>query len=91
MLRDFEDAREISHRLDSAANVVIIGGGFIGLEVAAAARKHGCATVVIEALDRLMARAVTPPISAFFADLHRARGVGLVFGEQVAEISAHRA
>ncbi len=87
VLRDFEDAREISHRLDSATNVVIVGGGFIGLEVASAARKHGCATVVIEALDRLMARAVTPPISAFFADLHRAHGVGLVFGEQVAEVS----
>ncbi len=88
VLRDFEDAKEISRRLDSATNIVIIGGGFIGLEVAAAARKRGCATVVIEALDRLMARAVTPRISAFFADLHRAHGVGLVFGEQVAEISA---
>ncbi len=87
VLRDFEDAKEISHRLDSARNIVIIGGGFIGLEVAAAARKRGCATVVVEALDRLMARAVTPEISAFFADLHRAHGVELVFGEQVAEIS----
>jgi 3-phenylpropionate/trans-cinnamate dioxygenase ferredoxin reductase subunit len=87
VLRDFEDAKEISHRLDKAATIVIIGGGFIGLEVAAAARKRGCATVVIEALDRLMARAVTPHISAFFADLHRAHGVELVFGEQVAEIS----
>ena len=87
VLRDFEDAKEISHRLDEAANVVIIGGGFIGLEVAVAARKRGCATVVVEALDRLMARAVTPEISAFFADLHRAHGVELFFGEQVAEIS----
>ncbi|MGO8739440.1 NAD(P)/FAD-dependent oxidoreductase [Rhodoblastus sp.] len=87
VLRDFEDAKEISRRLDQARRLVIVGGGFIGLEVAAAARKRGCATVVIEALDRLMARAVTPQISAFFADLHRAHGVELIFGEQVAEIS----
>jgi 3-phenylpropionate/trans-cinnamate dioxygenase ferredoxin reductase component len=87
VLRDFEDAREISHRLDGAEKVVIVGGGFIGLEVAAAARKRGCATTVIEALDRLMARVVTPQISTFFADLHRAHGVELVFGEQVAEIT----
>jgi 3-phenylpropionate/trans-cinnamate dioxygenase ferredoxin reductase component len=87
VLRDFDDARAISHHLDKATNVVIVGGGFIGLEVAAAARKRGCATIVIEALDRLMARAVTLKISAFFADLHRAHGVELAFGEQVAEIS----
>ena len=86
-LRDFEDAKEISRRLDKAENVVIVGGGFIGLEVAAAARKRGRATIVIEALDRLMARVVTPQISAFFADLHRAHGVELIFGEQVAKIT----
>lgn len=86
VLRDLDDAREISRRLDSAKNVVVIGGGFIGLEVAAAARKRGCDVTLIEAMDRLMARAVTPKISAFFADLHRTHGVELLFGEQVAAI-----
>jgi 3-phenylpropionate/trans-cinnamate dioxygenase ferredoxin reductase subunit len=86
VLRDLDDAREISRRLDSAQNVVVIGGGFIGLEVAAAARKRGCAVTLIEAMDRLMARAVTPKISGFFANLHRAHGVDLLFGEQVATI-----
>jgi len=86
-LRSIDDAREISHRLDAAKNVVVIGGGFIGLEVAAAARKRGCAVVLVEALDRLMARAVTPKISLLFADLHRAHGVDILFGEQVAEIT----
>lgn len=86
VLRDLADAHQISRRLDTARQVVIIGGGFIGLEVAAAALKRGCAVTLIEALDRLMARAVTPKISAFFADLHRAHGVDLLFGEQVAAI-----
>ncbi|MCI4679689.1 FAD-dependent oxidoreductase [Rhodoblastus acidophilus] len=87
MLRDLDDALEISRRLNSAKHVAIVGGGFIGLEVAAAARKRGCSTVVIEALDRLMARATTGPISAFFSALHRAHRVELHFGEQVAAIS----
>jgi 3-phenylpropionate/trans-cinnamate dioxygenase ferredoxin reductase subunit len=91
VLRDLDDARRISHRLDTAKSVVIVGGGFIGLEVAAAARKRGCAVTLVEALDRLMARAVTPKISAFFAHLHRARGVELLFGEQVAAMAGEGA
>ncbi len=83
MLRDIEDAKNIARRLLQAENIVVIGGGFIGLEVAAAARKKGRPVKVVEALDRLMARAVTPKISRFFADLHRAHGVELVFSTQV--------
>jgi 3-phenylpropionate/trans-cinnamate dioxygenase ferredoxin reductase subunit len=84
VLRDLKDAREISARLAAAEKVVVIGGGFIGLEMAAAARKKGRAAMLLEAQDRLMARAVTPKISAFFADLHRAHGAELHFGAQVA-------
>ncbi len=83
VLRDIEDARSIAHRLPLAENIVVIGGGFIGLEVAAAARKKGRPVKVVEALDRLMARAVTPKISTFFADLHRAHGAELLFSTQV--------
>ena len=86
VLRDMEDAKAIAGRMEQAEHIVVIGGGFIGLEVAAAARKKGRAVKVIEALDRLMARAVTPKISAFFADLHRAHGVELVFSTQVAAL-----
>jgi len=86
VLRDMADAREISHRMDAATHLVVIGGGFIGLEVAATARKRGLPVIVIEALDRLMARAVTPRLSTFFADVHRARGVDLVFGAQVSAL-----
>ncbi|WP_294541936.1 FAD-dependent oxidoreductase [uncultured Rhodoblastus sp.] len=86
VLRDVADAKNIAHRLSRAQNVVVIGGGFIGLEVAAAARKKGRAVKVVEALDRLMARAVTPKISGFFADLHRAHGVELRFSTKVAAL-----
>jgi 3-phenylpropionate/trans-cinnamate dioxygenase ferredoxin reductase component len=86
VLRDMRDAREIARRLETAKNLVVVGGGFIGLEVAATARKKGVAVTVLEAQDRLMARAVTPHISGFFADLHRERGVELVFGAQVAAL-----
>jgi 3-phenylpropionate/trans-cinnamate dioxygenase ferredoxin reductase subunit len=86
VLRDVADAKNIAHRLEQAQNVVVIGGGFIGLEVAAAARKKGRAVQLVEALDRLMARAVTPKISSFFADLHCAHGVELRFSTKVAAL-----
>jgi 3-phenylpropionate/trans-cinnamate dioxygenase ferredoxin reductase subunit len=84
VLRDIPEAHDLSRRLDAAENVVIVGGGFIGLEVAAAARKRGKKVTLVEAQERLMARAVTPGISAFFADLHRAHGATLLFSQQVA-------
>ena len=83
MLRDIADAREIARRMETAQKIVVIGGGFIGLEVAATARKKNINVIVIEALDRLMARAVTPAISHFFAELHLAHGVDLMFSAQV--------
>ncbi len=66
--------------------VVVIGGGFIGLEVAAAARKLGAEVTVLEGLPRLMSRVTAPVISETFARLHRAHGAQLVFGAQVNEI-----
>jgi 3-phenylpropionate/trans-cinnamate dioxygenase ferredoxin reductase subunit len=66
--------------------VVVVGGGFIGLEVAAAASKLGAQVTVLEGLPRLMSRVTAPVVSESFASLHRAHGVQLVFGAQVAEI-----
>lgn len=86
VLRDILDARRIFRAMETAKNLVVIGGGFIGLEVAATARKRGLPVVVIEAADRLMARVVTPRISAFFADAHRAHGVDFLFGAEVAAL-----
>jgi 3-phenylpropionate/trans-cinnamate dioxygenase ferredoxin reductase subunit len=67
-------------------SVVVVGGGFIGLEVAASARKLGAAVTVLEGLPRLMSRVTAPVVSEAFARLHRGHGVQLVFGAQVSEI-----
>ena len=76
-LRTFEEAELLRQRLREAHSVAVIGGGFIGLEVAAAARKLDKTVTVIEAEPRLMARSVAPPISDFFLKLHHANGVAV--------------
>lgn len=73
-LRDATDARDLRTRLHKAANVVVVGGGFIGLEIAATARLLGKIVTVLEAADRLMGRVVAPEISQHFLNLHRGWG-----------------
>jgi 3-phenylpropionate/trans-cinnamate dioxygenase ferredoxin reductase subunit len=85
-LRSLDDAVHLVQELGQAQNMVIIGGGFIGLEVAASARKKGKTVVVLEALDRLVARVLAPPVSAFYAQLHRDHGVTVELGAKVAEL-----
>lgn len=86
MLRSLADCDALAGRLKTAASLVVIGGGFIGLEVASAARTMGRQVTVIEALDRLLARALAPPLSQFVAEAHRARGVRIVFKRSVRAI-----
>lgn len=76
-VRTLADSDGLRAALADARRLVVVGGGFIGLEVAAVARKQGKDVVVIEALDRLMARAVSPQISNYYATLHRGHGVDL--------------
>jgi 3-phenylpropionate/trans-cinnamate dioxygenase ferredoxin reductase component len=86
MLRGLDDATQIRARLTKPLRAVIIGGGFIGLECAASLVRLGHDVSVIEAQSRLMARAVSKPISDAFASLHRAEGVELKLGAEVARI-----
>jgi len=86
-LRSLDDAKAIAAVLDVARNVVVIGGGFIGLEVAAAARRKGASVVVLEAAERLMARVVAPRVSEFYLALHRGQGVDVVLGAMVAGLA----
>jgi 3-phenylpropionate/trans-cinnamate dioxygenase ferredoxin reductase component len=74
-LRDHNDAADLRERLATAAHAVVVGGGFIGLEVASAARAAGASVTVVEAADRLMARAVGPVVSDFYRRAHLRRGV----------------
>jgi 3-phenylpropionate/trans-cinnamate dioxygenase ferredoxin reductase subunit len=91
-LRTRDDASAIADRLAACIEqqrpVVIIGGGFIGLEVAATARKKGLAVTVLEAAPRLLGRVLAPVLSDWYAELHRGHGVQLVLGAQVATIEA---
>jgi 3-phenylpropionate/trans-cinnamate dioxygenase ferredoxin reductase component len=73
-LRNAEDARRLRTRLHSASDVVVVGGGFIGLEIAGTARLLGKTVTILEAVDRLMGRVVAPEISRHFLALHRGWG-----------------
>ena len=64
-LRTIEDARQIRERLSSARQVLCIGAGVIGLEIASSARARGCDVTVLEALPRAMGRSVSPEGAAF--------------------------
>lgn len=85
-LRGIEDADALGAALQTARNVVIIGGGFIGLEVAATARAKGLSVTVVEAAPRVMARAVAPAVSTWFEAMHRGMGTTVLTGTGVAGI-----
>ncbi|MCW2738318.1 FAD-dependent oxidoreductase [Nocardioides sp.] len=73
-LRDVADAAALRVELAEASHVVVVGGGFVGLEGAAVARAAGKDVTVVEASDRLLSRAVDRIVSDFYADAHRRRG-----------------
>lgn len=74
-LRTHDEALVLRSALRPGTRLVIVGGGFIGLEVAATARGLGCQVTVLEAGPRLAGRVLPPVISAALLDLHRQRGV----------------
>lgn len=86
-LRAIADVHKLRLALDAAERVAIVGGGYIGLEVAAVMRAEGRAVTVIEAEDRLLKRVTSPVISGFFDGLHRQRGVNLRLGARLAAIA----
>jgi 3-phenylpropionate/trans-cinnamate dioxygenase ferredoxin reductase component len=89
-LRTLEESEALARRVAEAGRVVVVGGGFIGLEVAAAARTLGKPVTVLEAAERLMGRVVAPVISGFYAGLHRDRGVELVLNARIDRIEGER-
>lgn len=85
-LRDLDDALRLTAHCERATSVVVIGGGFIGLEAAALARTSGLAVTVVEADARLMGRSVAPIVSDAFATLHRERGIDVRLSARVEEV-----
>lgn len=86
-VRTLDDAQALAAAFEAcvarAAPLVVIGGGFIGLEVAATARKRGLEVIVLEGLGRLMSRVVAPIVSEAAARVHQAHGVQLKFEVKV--------
>lgn len=74
-LRDLQDALAVRDYLHRQAEVVIVGGGFIGMEVAAAAAQRGCRVTVVETEELPMLRALGPEVAQSLTDAHRERGV----------------
>ncbi len=82
-LRTLDESLALRADLEDAAEVVVVGGGYIGLEVAATARKMGAHVTVLEMLDRVMARVVAPEMSDYVAACHRDQGVEIRTGVAV--------
>ena len=85
-LRKIDDVRALRAPLDEAKRICIVGGGYIGLEVAAVARGEGRDVTVLEAEERVMKRVTSPVISQFMQDFHRSRGVDIRLGARLAAI-----
>jgi NADPH-dependent 2,4-dienoyl-CoA reductase/sulfur reductase-like enzyme len=85
-LRTFADSDRIDSTLRDGVRLVVIGAGWIGLEVAAAARQRGAAVTVVEAAALPLQRVLGDQMAEVFADLHRAHGVDFRFGAQVREL-----
>ncbi len=86
VLRSLQHAQSLKNDLNDASKIAIIGGGFIGLEVAASARKCGKEVVIIEAQQRVMARAVSPHISDFFYKKHEEYGCSIELSKNVSSV-----
>lgn len=87
-LRNADDALELKARVPAVQNVVVIGGGFIGIEAAASLKKLGKQVTLVEAGPRLIGRAVGPQTSQFLHEHHEAAGIEILLNASVSEIVA---
>jgi 3-phenylpropionate/trans-cinnamate dioxygenase ferredoxin reductase subunit len=85
-LRTLDESEALRQRITAGQRVVVVGAGFIGLEFAATARAKGLEVDVVELGPRVMARAVTAEISAYFQERHAAAGIRIHFGVQATAI-----
>jgi 3-phenylpropionate/trans-cinnamate dioxygenase ferredoxin reductase component len=85
-LRTFEDSLTIRRWIEKGGHAIIIGGGFIGLEIAASARKRGIKVTVVEGLARVLSRGVPEDIAAVVTERHEAAGTRIVCGHLIESI-----
>src|SRR6478752_6130726 len=86
-VRTLADADRLAPRLRAAREVVVVGGGFIGLEIAAGARELGARVTVVELTDRLLGRAVTPLLSEEVLRAHERRGTRILLRSDVVRVT----
>jgi len=86
VLRTWDDAQALAAAFGSIRRLAVLGAGYIGLEVAAAARKRGVAVDVFEAAPRVLQRSVSAATSAHVEKLHRAQGVALHLGTAISSV-----
>lgn len=86
-LRTLADSQAIGARLKPGAQLVIVGGGYVGLEVAASATKLGCKVTVVEMQERLLGRVVAAEVADFYLAAHRGAGVDVRLGVVIQEFS----
>lgn len=84
-LKDIDDARALKERVKNFKRIVVVGGGFIGLEVAASCRQMGIDVTVLEASKTPLSRVLGPEMGEIIADVHRANGVQLLTEQAVTE------
>lgn len=82
-LRTLSDSTDLRRRMVAGARAVIIGGGYIGLELAAVARSRGLKVTVLEAAPRVLARVTAPVMSEFFQRVHSEEGVNVILGASI--------
>lgn len=85
-LRTLDDVEQIRAQLAAGKRLVIVGGGYIGLEVAASAIAQGLQVTVLEALPRVLQRVTAAELSAYYERKHREAGVDIRTGVQVADL-----
>ncbi|QYK41627.1 MAG: NAD(P)/FAD-dependent oxidoreductase [Paracoccaceae bacterium] len=85
-LRGIADVEAMRPAFRRGARLLVVGGGYIGLEAAAVARKLGLEVTLIELADRILKRVAAPETSAWFRDLHRGHGVTIMEGQGLARL-----
>ena len=86
-LRTIDDSLELAGRLEAGARLVVIGAGYIGMEVAASARSQGCDVDVIEAMDQVMKRSALAEIAGFLQRRHETEGVRIHLDRKVVQLT----
>jgi len=89
-LRGIDDAESLKDGLLKSKNLVIVGAGYIGLEVAAVATEFNTKITVVEMADRVMNRTVDPIISAYYQELHSKNGVDFILNESLEKVDGNK-